>query len=141
MALFTRRDRIAIAVIAGIILAGWGARLLLHHGEENKIRIIRGSLRTPAPPDSTLLPDTVSTSPESPAPLARININRADASELDRLPGIGPSKAAAIIRYRMEHGPFSQPSDIMRVKGIGPGTYDGISTLITVGGHSARPLK
>lgn len=64
---------------------------------------------------------------------ALININTADATLLDTLPGIGPSKAAAIITYRSKHGPFTKIEDIQNVSGIGPSTYANIKSLITVG--------
>ncbi|MBI4065760.1 helix-hairpin-helix domain-containing protein [Candidatus Kaiserbacteria bacterium] len=64
---------------------------------------------------------------------ALININTADATLLDTLPGIGPSKAQAIITYRNGHGPFVKIEDIQNVSGIGPSTYADIKSLITVG--------
>ena len=64
---------------------------------------------------------------------ALININTADSTLLDTLPGIGPSKAQAIITYRNGHGPFSKIEDIQNVSGIGPSTYADIKSLITVG--------
>ncbi len=64
--------------------------------------------------------------------LAAVNINTADATLLDTLPGIGPSKAAAIIDYRTTHGPFTRIEDIQEVKGIGPSTYANLKSLITV---------
>lgn len=64
---------------------------------------------------------------------ALININTADATLLDTLPGIGPSKAQAIITYRNEHGPFAKIEDIENVSGIGPSTFSDIKSLITVG--------
>lgn len=64
---------------------------------------------------------------------ALININTATADELDALPGIGPSKAAAIVQYRTDHGPFASIADIQNVSGIGPSTYADIAPLITVG--------
>lgn len=55
--------------------------------------------------------------------LLPININTADELTLSRaLAGVGPSKAAAIVAYRREHGPFLAPDDLMKVKGVGPGT-------------------
>jgi competence ComEA-like helix-hairpin-helix protein len=62
-----------------------------------------------------------------------VNINTADAALLDTLPGIGPSKAAAIIDYRTQHGSFARIEDIQKVSGIGPSTYADIAPLITVG--------
>lgn len=48
-----------------------------------------------------------------------IDPNRADAATLDVLPGIGPSRAAALIESR-EQRPFSGVEDLLRVPGIGP---------------------
>ncbi len=59
-----------------------------------------------------------------------ININTAGASELDALPGIGPSLANAIIAYRNENGPFGTPRDIIKVRGIGEKTYEKFRDLI-----------
>ena len=51
---------------------------------------------------------------------ARININSADVETLtNQLKGIGPDKAAAIVAYREENGPFREVEDIVLVKGIG----------------------
>ena len=61
-----------------------------------------------------------------------ININTASESELTKLPGIGNSKAAAIIEYREENGNFSSKEDIKNVSGIGDSTYSNIEDLITV---------
>ncbi|HUQ30385.1 MAG TPA: helix-hairpin-helix domain-containing protein [Candidatus Paceibacterota bacterium] len=65
-----------------------------------------------------------------------ININTADAAALDTLPGIGPSKAAAIIDYRTQQGPFAVIADIQNVSGIGPATFANIQSLITVSGST-----
>ena len=63
-----------------------------------------------------------------------LNINTASARELEALPGIGPSRAADIVAYREEHGPFRIPEEITRVKGIGESTMEGLIDLITTGG-------
>lgn len=62
-----------------------------------------------------------------------ININTADAEELDKLPGIGPAKAAAILEYRRTHGFFRVPEELMKVPGIKEGTYGKLAERITVG--------
>ncbi len=67
-----------------------------------------------------------------------ININTATLEELDTLPGIGPSKAQAIIDYRNTNGNFSAIEDIMNVSGIGQTTFDNIKNLITVSGSSGN---
>lgn len=61
-----------------------------------------------------------------------ISINNADESQLDSLPGIGPSKAQAIIAYREENGPFKTIEDIKNVPGIGDKTFENFADLITV---------
>ncbi|HVW82852.1 MAG TPA: helix-hairpin-helix domain-containing protein [Candidatus Paceibacterota bacterium] len=62
-----------------------------------------------------------------------ININTADEATLESLPGIGSTKAEAIIAYRGAHGDFAAIADIQNVSGIGPSTYGEIKGLITVG--------
>jgi competence protein ComEA len=52
----------------------------------------------------------------------RVVLNRADAAELQRLPGVGPKRAEAILALRQRLGRFRRPSDLLRVKGIGPRT-------------------
>ena len=61
-----------------------------------------------------------------------ININTADAEVLKTLPGIGDSKANAIISYRQEHGFFTSIEDIMKINGIKEGVFNNIKDYITV---------
>lgn len=61
-----------------------------------------------------------------------ININQATATQLMSLPGIGQSKANAIIQYRMQYGYFIQIEDIMKVSGIGEEVFSQIKTLICI---------
>jgi competence protein ComEA len=68
-----------------------------------------------------------------------VNINTADVGTLDTLPGIGPSKAAAIVDYRTTHGPFARAEDIQNVKGIGPTTFANMKDLITVAASTTAP--
>jgi len=53
-------------------------------------------------------------------PPASLPLNRATISQLDALPGIGPARAAAIVRYREQHGPFGSVADLALVPGINP---------------------
>ncbi len=62
----------------------------------------------------------------------KLDINYASEKDFQLLPKIGPSTAKNIINYRIEHGPFSTVSDIMKVKRIGPKTYEKIKDYITV---------
>jgi competence protein ComEA len=51
---------------------------------------------------------------------APLNINTATVAELDALPGVGPARAATILQYRTEHGPFAVVDELARVPGFGP---------------------
>jgi competence protein ComEA len=62
----------------------------------------------------------------------RINLNTASAAELARLPGIGASKAQAIVEFRAKE-PFAKPDDLRKVKGIGDKLYESIKDQVTVG--------
>ena len=53
-----------------------------------------------------------------------IDLNTAPASDLERLPGIGPAKAQAIVEDRRKNGPYSAVDDLMRVDGIGVYTLE-----------------
>jgi competence protein ComEA len=44
--------------------------------------------------------------------------------EIAKLEKIGPSYAERIVQYRKENGPFTKPEDILKVKGIGPKTFE-----------------
>ena len=61
-----------------------------------------------------------------------VNINRASVTELDSLPGVGPSTAQAIVEYRVAHGPFASPEDLLNVKGIGPAKFEAMRKLVGV---------
>ena len=62
----------------------------------------------------------------------KIDINRAEPWLLEALPGIGETRAQAIVDYRNENGPFKRIEDLLQVKGIGQGTFDKIKDYITV---------
>ena len=53
-----------------------------------------------------------------------IDPNAAGRAEWDRLPGIGPVTAIAIVEHRAAHGPFRAPDDLLEVRGIGPRTLE-----------------
>jgi len=64
--------------------------------------------------------------PETPPGPVILDPNRASASELTSLPGIGPALAGRIVLDRERNGPFRAPEDLLRVKGIGPATMERI---------------
>jgi competence protein ComEA len=64
---------------------------------------------------------------------ATVNIQTATSEQLQLLPGIGPSKAQAIVTYR-EHHAFRAVDDIMHVRGIGRATFRRLRPMLTVQG-------
>lgn len=61
-----------------------------------------------------------------------VNINTATQTELETLPGIGPSTALKIINYRKENGKFSSIEDLKNVNGIGDNKFEALKKYITV---------
>jgi len=59
-----------------------------------------------------------------------ININTATFEELQTLPGVGPTRASAIIDFRKKNGPFYKLEDLMQVSGIGAGTFETLKDQI-----------
>ena len=53
-----------------------------------------------------------------------VDMNTADETELAQLPGLGTAMARRIVDHRREHGPFTDPDDLLDVPGIGPATLD-----------------
>ncbi len=63
----------------------------------------------------------------------RVDVNHASASELERLPRVGPAMAQRIIEAR----PFTSIDDLLRVRGIGPSTLEALAPEVFVGGAVA----
>jgi competence ComEA-like helix-hairpin-helix protein len=68
--------------------------------------------------DSAAHPPATGYPPRGPS--APLNLNTATLQQLDSLPGVGPAKAAAILRYRQEQGPFTAVDQLAGVPGLGP---------------------
>lgn len=86
----------------------------LHDGEQliiprigERVTVTTNSAATPA-------------SGRSSSATSLIDLNRATSDELERLPGVGPSTAKAIIDHRARNGPFGTIDDLLKVRGIGP---------------------
>lgn len=61
-----------------------------------------------------------------------ININTATQTQLETIPGIGPSTALQILQYRKENGPFQSIDELENVKGIGPAKLEKMKPFVTV---------
>ena len=125
-----------------------------HHAKASSASTEPSTVQSPAEPErsstepSTTASPTESATPSSTesssgskpsasssklAPGQTVDINTASEAELDKLPGIGPSKAQAIVDYRNQHGDFKSIEDIQNVHGIKGGTFSKIKDDITVG--------
>jgi competence protein ComEA len=66
-------------------------------------------------------------------PAHPININTAGATELQQVPGIGPSTAQKILDTRKSYGAFKSVDDLLAIKGIGPKKLEKMRKYLTVG--------
>lgn len=64
---------------------------------------------------------------------ATLDLNRATAAELERLPFVGPYMARQIVAFRERHGPFAAVDSLVRVPGVGPATLGKIRARLRVG--------
>ena len=65
-----------------------------------------------------------------------VNLNTASAEELSLLPGVGPSRARAIIELRQQRGGFKRIEDLLEVKGIGESSLAKLKPYLAVEGKS-----
>jgi len=122
-------DRVADAVAAAggattdADPAGLNQARLVADGEQ--VRVPR--VGEPAPP---------APAPGGPAAASAaagpVDLNRATATELDVLPGVGPATAAAIVTWRDQNGRFRQVEDLLEVPGIGPTRLERLRPLVRV---------
>lgn len=93
---------------------------LLVDGEQVTVPAV-GEVMTPAPGAGT-----------GAAVGGLVNLNSADATTLDTLPGVGPTTAESIIVWRTENGRFVSVDDLLSVPGIGDKTLESLRDLVTV---------
>lgn len=62
----------------------------------------------------------------------KVNINTADAGELEKLPGIGPTLAERIVSYREKNGSFKSIDELKKVSGIGEKKFSEIKDLVEI---------
>ena len=110
------RPQIAVSILVVIVLSG-GA-----------LYAARVSERAPQVVYSAALEEVESEAQGS----LKVNINTADADELDELPEVGPATAEAIIEYRRANGMFRSVEELEEIPGIGPETIEEIESFATV---------
>ena len=87
----------------------------------------RPGLQTGAPSPGTAAPAAAPAPPTEP-----LDVNRADAAELARLPGVGAGLAQRIVEERERRGRFDSPEALRYVLGMGPKKLAAIRSFITV---------
>jgi competence protein ComEA len=85
----------------------------------------------PAPPGATTAPGNAPTSPPA-ASNAPVNLNTADLTQLDTLPGVGPVLAQRILDYRTQNGPFATIDQLQEVPGVGPKKFDSLKSHVRI---------
>jgi competence protein ComEA len=106
----------------GVDLSGLNLARLLVDGEQVLVGV---------PPVPGVAASAAS-EPAADGPAALVNINTADQSALETLPGVGPVTAQAILQWRSEHGAFSAVDELMEVSGIGEATLSELAPYVTV---------
>lgn len=102
-------DRIRLVLMAGLVFAA-------------SISVVAGAAQGPE------LSLQQQEAPES----DKIDLNRADETLLQTVPGIGPAMARRIVEWRTEHGPFRRLEDLLDVRGIGEKTLEKFRAYLQV---------
>jgi competence protein ComEA len=84
----------------------------------------------PSPPGVAPSAASAPEGSSSAAPL--VNINTADQTALETLPGVGPVTAQAILKWRTDNGSFTAVDDLLEVSGIGDATLAEIAPFVTL---------
>lgn len=125
-------ERVVAALTAGFMLftGGWLWSQNRAHGDY-RITVLERREESEAV-SSAQAPQEEENWPDSLLPGEKINLNTADELELQRLPGIGETRAADIIAYREANGPFETVEALDEVPGIGQGILAGLRDYATV---------
>lgn len=106
-----KRTEWALLLLAAVFLALVGT-------------ICHSAMTTSAGTDYTITTQRHTEEVVTPEPSPLVDINTADAQQLQTLKGVGPALAERIIAYREEHGPFTCVEDLLQVSGIGEHTLE-----------------
>lgn len=105
---------------------------ILEDGEKIYIPKKGEQVQTEITSTSSDFQNSISSSSSSSSKNNKININRATQTELETIPGVGPSTALKIINYREENGKFASIEDIKNISGIGDAKYEKMKDFISV---------
>jgi competence ComEA-like helix-hairpin-helix protein len=131
-------DRRAALMLACLALAGAGVRYFLSPSPSappGDVQLQSSSSQRPG-----ALRETARRAVQLSRPLLpgeRVDVDRADVSEITRLPRVGPALAQRIVAWRTEHGPFGSLSRLDSVSGVGPKLLDAILPFVSFSGIPA----
>ena len=131
-------DRRAALLLACLALAGAGVRHFLSPSPSSPPGDVQ--LQSSVAPRDNALRETARRAAQLSRPLLpgeQIDVDRADVSEITRLPGIGPGLAQRIVAWRTEHGPFGSLARLDSVSGVGPKLLDAIRPFVSFSGVPA----
>ncbi len=139
MLALTRQERLVLWLLAGALVAG----ALLNTYRKRELQRERLDPETAAflerffelaeaPADSASEAKSSDEGEEGAAQAYRIDLNRATAEELQKLPRVGPVTARRILKTRQQMGGFRRVEDLLNVRGIGPKTLERIRPYVYV---------
>lgn len=117
---FSKAELAAICLTAGtlLFLSGWFLRGAWG-GQRYTLSAAHPRQAAASPSAQVFVPDVL------------VDVNTATLEELMTLPGVGETRAQAILDHREAEGPFSYPEDLMDVSGIGRSTFEQLANYIT----------
>src|SRR3954468_23214479 len=128
-------DKRAALMLASLALGGAGVRYLLSPSPASPPGDVQ--LQSASAPRPLGLQETARRAAQLARPLLpgeRIDLDKADVSEITRLPRVGPALAQRIVAWRTEHGPFGSVVQLDSVSGVGPKLLDAIRSFISFSG-------
>lgn len=131
-------DRRAALLLACLALAGAGVRFFLSPSPSAPPGDVQ--LQSASTPRPTALRETARRAAQLSRPLLpgdHIDLDRADVSEITRLPRVGPALAQRIVAWRSEHGPFGSLARLDSVSGVGPALLKAIQPFVSFSGIPA----
>ncbi len=73
-------------------------------------------------------------------PVEPVNLNTATIAQLEQVPGIGPSRARAIVNLREKSGPFERVDDLLAIRGINKARLEKLRPYVIVTPHAAKAV-
>ena len=126
-------DRRAALLLALLALAGAGARLALAPATApGDVRLV--SVDTPPPGGLSATARKAARLARPLLPGERVDLDRADVTEITRLPRIGPAFAQRIVAWRERHGPFGSLARFDSVPGVGPKLLESLEPYVMFSG-------